>query len=113
MNLRSDYPSIMQGLDEVEELRYLLVIDKNYDDVDSDEFDVFDPSEYNFMVYATERLQDRLGKERLLSVIEKLSTDKAFTNFYAHEDDIYGVMTTLDEEMIAKTFLDMMEESLS
>ncbi len=114
MNLKEDFPRIMMGLkEEIEELRYLLVIDENYDDVDSDEFDVFDPSEFNYMVYVTEELQDVLGKERLQKVIVELENCEDFQTFYAHESDIYGIMTTLDEDGIAKSILSIMEENVS
>ncbi len=114
MNLKKQFPRIMAGIEEeIEALRFLLVIDENYDDVDSDEFDVFDPSEYNYLVYVTEVLQEVLGEERLKEVIEKLEACDDFSEFYAQENDMYGVMTDLDDEGIARSILTIMEESLS
>lgn len=114
MNLKSDFPRIMAGLKEdIEEVRLLLVIDENYDDVDSDEFDVFDPSEFNYMIYVTEILQEVLGEEGMKKAIEKLQASDDFKEFYAHESDMYGVMTTLDDAGIAKSLLSVMEETLS
>ncbi len=114
MNLKSDFPRITAGLkEEIEEVRLLLVIDENYDDVDSDEFDVFDPSEFNYMIYVTEALQEALGEERLQKAIEKLKESDDYKDFYAHESDMYGVMTTLDDAGIAKSMLSIMEETLS
>ncbi len=113
MSLRERYPKLMDGLEDIEELRHLLVIDENYDDVDSDEFDVFDPSEYNYMIYITEVLQERLGKEKIALLIERLGKCDTFEIFYAHEDDIYGVMTPLNDEAIAGVILDVIEEILS
>ena len=114
MNLKENFPLIMAGLEEeVDELRHLILVDVNYDDVDSDEFDVFDPSDYNYLVYVTERVQNVLGEERLKSAIASLQQDKNFDDFYAPEDDMYGVMTKLDEEAIAQSILGCMEKSLS
>ena len=114
MNLKENFPRIMAGLEEeVEELRHLILVDVNYDDVDSDEFDVFDPSDYNYLVYITERVQIVLGEERVQASIAKLQQDDNFDDFYAPEPDMYGVMTKLDEMAIAQRILGCMEESLS
>ncbi len=114
MNLKKDFPHIMAGLkEEVDEVRFLLVVDENYDDVDSDEFDVFDPSEYNYMIYVTEVMQEVLGEEGLTKFMEALAESRDFQDFYANERDIYGVMTTLDEEGIAQSMLSIAEEILS
>jgi hypothetical protein len=114
MNLESDFPRLLAGIDEeITDVRELVVIDVNYDDVDSDEFDVFDPSDYNFLVYVTERVQEVLGEQRLKSVLELLEKSDDFKDFYINEIDMYGVMTDLEEEEIAKKFLEAMEASLS
>ncbi len=114
MNLKKDFPQMMSKLqEEIDEVRLLLVIDENYDDVDSDEFDVFDPSEYNYMIYVTEALQEVLGEEGLTKFMEALAESGDFQDFYANDRDIYGVMTTLDEEGIAQSMLSIAEEILS
>jgi len=115
MNLQTKYPRIFTALEEeVEELRHLLVVDFNYDDVDSDEFDVFDPSDYNFLVYVTERMQHVLGQERLVKVIASLSQTGVFDDFYADQVDMFGVKTdNFSEEEIAIKILDLMESTLS
>lgn len=112
MNLKNDFPKLMKNLD-IEEVRLLLVIDENYDDVDSDEFDIFDPSEFNYMIYVTEALQEVLGKEGLKKTIEALEKCDDYQEFYAHEPDMYGVMTRLDDTGIAKSMLRIMEEVVS
>ena len=49
-HLREQYPKIFKTLaDDVTELRYLMVIDENYDDDDSDEFDGIDPEDFNLV----------------------------------------------------------------
>jgi hypothetical protein len=114
MNIKQDFPRLIAGIEEeITDVRELVVIDVNYDDVDSDEFDVFDPSDYNFLVYVTERVQKVLGEERLKSVLEKLQKSSDFKDLYINEIDMYGVMTELDEEEIAQRFLEAMEASLS
>ena len=116
MSISENYPKILAKIDEsefVDSVRDLVVVDENYDDVDSDEFDVFDPSEYNFMIYITERLQNVLGEEGLQHLIEKLEVYEDFENFYKHESDILGIMIKKGtEESISKVILDMIEEEL-
>lgn len=116
MSLKTAYPKTMEKLqnEEIDEIRKLIVVDENYDDIDSDEFDVFDPSEYNYLVYITQRLQDVLGKEKLEKLIERLDESEEFQSFYANEIDMYGVMTAMEnEEKIAQTILTKVEEILS
>ena len=112
MSLKERYPTVLDGFD-VESRRYLVVVDKNYDDVDSDEFDVFDPSEYSHIVYITERLQSKLGEKGVETLIRSLEDATEFEAFYAHEKDSYGVMSALDEEQIADVILTHAEEILS
>ena len=111
MKLKSDFPKLMKDLD-VDEVRNLLVIDENYNDVDSDEFDVFDPSEFNYMIYVTEALQEVLGEVRLSQAVKSLQESDDYKDFYVHESDMYGVMTTLDDAGIAKSLLTAMEKTL-
>ncbi len=114
MNIKSDFPKIVNGLEDKDpSVRNLLVIDENYDDVDSDEFDVFDPSEFNYMVYVTEEMQAVLGEDGLAKVVEKLKQSADYQEFYAHESDMFGIMTALDDAGIAKSMLSIMEETLS
>ena len=114
MNIQNDLPKLLAKIDEeVFDARELVVVDYNYDDIDSDEFDVFDPSEYNFMVYVPKRVRVALGEERLISVVKRLKESGDFQEFYVDDIDMYGVMTKLSEEDITKRFLTTMEDSLS
>ncbi|NOR56731.1 MAG: hypothetical protein GQ531_11075, partial [Sulfurovum sp.] len=71
MNLEKMYPNIFKDLeDDIDELRYLVVVDKNFDDVDSDEFDAIDPEDYNYLVYVTERIQDILGEVGMVELVK-------------------------------------------
>jgi len=108
--LRSTYPKIFSTLDEdVDEVRFLVVVDKNFDDVDSDEFDAIDPEDYNYLVYVTERLQERLGEKGMVSLVKGLESHKDVDLFYLSEIDLYGLQTDLDDNAIATMVLDMAE----
>ena len=108
--LRSTYPKLFAKVDdEVDELRYLLVIDKNFNDVDSDEFDAIDPEDYNYLVYVTERLQDVLGEEGMVTFIKLLEAHKDVALFYLSDVDLYGIQTDLEDEGIAKMILEIAE----
>jgi len=108
--LRSAYPKLFSKLDdEIDELRYLLVIDKNFNDVDSDEFDAIDPEDYNYLVYVTERLQEILGEEGMVTFIKVLEAHKDVALFYLSDIDLYGMQTNLDDEGIAKMILEIVE----
>ena len=110
MHVKEKYPKIFSKLDEeVDEVRFLVVVDKNFDDVDSDEFDAIDPEDYNYLVYVTERLQTVLGEESMVAFVKKLEADEAVALFYLSEVDLYGMQTGLDDEGIAKMVLDIAE----
>jgi len=110
-----EFPGIMSRIEEeVDELRYLLVIDPNeYDPEIDDEFDVFDPEDYNYLVYLTERLQQAMGAELLEKLPEILEEEKVFENFLASEEDLYGVMAAADEEEVGRRILRVIESRLS
>ncbi len=111
MKIAELYPNLIAKIDEpVEEIRDLVVVDENYDDVDSDEFDIFDPEEYNFIAYVTERVQDVIGEEGMQRLIQKLENSAVFEDFYAPEIDMYGVKSEGDETDIAKKILALIEE---
>ena len=113
MSLEKSYPKLMAKITEpVYDIRDLVVVDENYDDVDTDEFDVFEPDEYNFLIYVTERVQDVLGKEKIEQLINKLEQSDRFDNFFAAEDDMYGVKSDMDEETIAREIVTLIEEEL-
>ncbi len=114
--LEQNYPKLMELFaddDEVEEVRHLVVVDVNYDDLDDDEFDVFDPQEYNYLVYITERVQESLGEEVFKSVPRALENSKVFENFFDSEPDLYGIKYSGDEEEVAKIVLNTIEELIS
>ncbi len=116
MNLNELYPKIMSKIEDkdLDELRYLVVVDKNeYDPEIDDEFDVFEPSDYNYIIYITERLQEAVGKEFLEDLPQLLEESKTFDNLLQSEIDLYGVYSNLDDEdSVTKQFLDIIEKNL-
>ncbi len=110
MNLKTQYPKLFSKLlEEVDEVRYLVVVDKNFNDVDSDEFDAIDPEDYNYLVYITERLQDAMGEKKMIEFIKQLEAHKDVALFYLSETDLYGIQTDLEDEAIEKMVLDIVE----
>ncbi len=110
MNLKTQYPKLFSKLlEEVDEVRYLVVVDKNFNDVDSDEFDAIDPEDYNYLVYITERLQDAMGEKKMIEFIKQLEEHKDVALFYLSETDLYGIQTDLEDEAIEKMVLDIVE----
>ncbi|NPA27996.1 MAG: hypothetical protein GXN91_02970 [Epsilonproteobacteria bacterium] len=103
IDLEKDFPNIYSKVDKddfIDELRYFVVVDENYEDFDDEENDVFDPAEYNYLVYITQRAVDALGKENLEALYNSLDKDSSFENFLVAEEDLYGVKSELNEEEI-------------
>ena len=112
--LKNEYPNLFKKVPEdINELRYLLVIDENYHDEDSDELDDFNPSDYNYLLYATEIFQELLGEKGMVELVKRLNESESFEDFYPSEIDLYGIKTDLDKEGIAKTVLSTAEEIIS
>jgi len=110
LNLKIQYPQIFSKLsEEVDEVRYLVVVDKNFNDVDSDEFDAIDPEDYNYLVYITERLQDVMGEKIMVEFIKQLESHKDVALFYLSDTDLYGIQTHLEDEAIEKMVLETVE----
>jgi len=114
INLEKDYPNIANAIEEkdLDELRYFVVTDENYVDIDDEEVDVFEPENYNFLVYVTERLSNALREDGLKELIAKLYEVKEFENFLDSELDLYGVKSDLNGEEIAKKLLSLSNEIL-
>lgn len=109
--IEKSYPKLFKKLPEdITELRYILVIDENYDDDDSDEFDAIDPEDFNYLLYVTDILQEAIGESPMVELIKKLKVHKNIDEFYLSDVDLYGIQTALDEEGIAKMVLATVEE---
>ena len=113
MSLEKKYPKLLSKIDEdIDEMRYLIVVDENYDDVDTDEFDVFSPEDYSHLVYIDERVQEVIGEEKMQELISILENDKTFENFIDNEIDNYGVKSSMSEDEIAEYILQIIEDRL-
>ncbi len=114
MSLKSKYPNLLSKIDEdIDETRFLITVDINYDDEDTDEYDIFNPDEYNYLIYINERVQNALGEEKMNELISKLESLEIFENFINDEIDLYGVYSTKSEEEIEEKVLNTVEELLS
>lgn len=109
--IEKNYPKLFKTLPEdTTELRYLLVIDENYDDDDTDEFDAIDPEDFNYLLYVTDMLQEAVGEPTMIELVKKLKVHKNIEEFYLSDIDLYGIQTDLDEEGIADMVLGSLEE---
>ena len=112
--IEKNYSKLFKTLPEdTTELRYLLVIDENYDDDDSDEFDAIDPEDFNYLLYVTDLLQEAVGEANIVKLVKTLKVHKDISEFYLSEFDLYGIQTELDEEGIADMVLRSLEEILA
>lgn len=112
--IEKNYPKIFKILPEdTTELRYLLVIDENYNDDDTDVFDGIDPEDFNYLIYVTELLQEAVGEESIVEMVKGLKDHKDIEEFYLSDIDLYGIQTALDEEGIADIVLSTLEGKLS
>ena len=116
MNVSEKFPKIYEKVEDkefVEDLRDLVVVDRNYDDVDIDEVDIFDPKDYNFLVYITERVQNILGKEKMNELKDKIQNMDIVDDFIEGEEDLYGIHSPLeDEDEIGLKIVEMIEKEL-
>ena len=109
--LEENYPKFFKTLkEEVTDLRYLLVVDENYDDEDSEEHDAIDPEDFNYLVYITDLLQESIGEKNVIELIKKLKVHPNIEEFYLSEVDLYGIQTSLNDEEIRVMVLDCVEE---
>ena len=110
MQLSEQYPKLFEKFeDKALEMRHLLNIDENTLDYDSEEFE-FDVDEYNYIIYVAEPIQQVLGEEKLIELIQRLGDDKAmFETFFTSEEDLYGVKSDKSADEIAHYILQSVE----
>ncbi len=110
MSLEEKYPKLFGKLEDTDiELRHLLTVDENYEDVDSEEYE-FDYEDYNYVIYIAEPIQKALGEAKMQEFLVKLHDKETFEHFLATEEDIYGVKTVLNKEDLTALILDQVEE---
>ena len=115
MSLSETYPKLFQKIEDkefVESMFDLVSVDENYDDEDIEEDDIFDPTEYNYLLYITERLQNAIGQEKFKLLKNKIESAKFIEDFIDSEDDLYGIQSNLQPEEIAKNILSIVENEL-
>ncbi len=113
MNLKEMFPKLLSTLDDdINDLRYFIVVDENYEDIDDEELDIFDPNDYNYLIYITELTQKLIGDEVLNRLPKELEKRDIFTNFIESEIDLYGVMSELDDRGVAIEVLKVIEGML-
>lgn len=113
--LAEKFPGLLARIDEeIEELRYLAVVDVNeYDPEIDDDFDEINPEDYNYLVYLPERVVDAIGAELLERLPEIIEEEKIFENFLASEEDLFAVKDEEDrEEEVAMKILSTIEREL-
>ena len=112
--LDQKYPKTFSKLDEdIDEVRYLVVVDENVNDEDSDEFDAIDPEDYNYLVYVTDRLQALLlqeSEENMITLVKRLEGHSSIDLFYLSDIDLYGIQTDLNQAEIEMMILEIAEE---
>jgi predicted house-cleaning noncanonical NTP pyrophosphatase (MazG superfamily) len=114
VSLKDEFPKVYNNLDnEYDELRYLVAVDENYDDIDSDEFDAFNPEDYNYIVYVNDRIQEIIGESGMKKLVDILENQNIFEDFLATDIDNYGVKSDLSEDGVAKKILEIVEGMIS
>jgi len=111
--IRATYPRLAQRLpSQLFTERELVVVDENYEEEEGEETGEFEPSEYNYILYIAEPMQQILGEEGLKDLTEKITASKLFEEVLASEKDLFGLQTALDEAAIAEKVFAMIEEVL-
>ena len=102
-------PNLLKLIEEdIDESRYLVVVDPNIED-EADEADIIDPTEYNWMVFIPDRVEQALGEELFSRIPSKLSEMEIFEDFFDAERDLYGIQSDIDEERIREIVLTLLD----
>jgi len=109
--LLENYPHLMSLVDEeLDELRYFVVVDPNVEE-EADEADVFDPTEYNWIVYFPERVKEALGEEKFSRIYERLEALETVEDIMMDDEDLFGIRCAdEEEERVAVTVMSVLEE---
>ena len=106
--LLEKYPDIMKLLDDdIDEVRFLVVVDPNIED-EADEADVFDPTEYNWMIFFPDRIKEALGDEIFAKLPEMVDSLEFVEDFFADDEDLFGVWSGASEDEITEAILNIL-----
>jgi len=108
--LKSNFPNLIKLFDdeELDEIRYFVVVDPNIEE-EADEADVFDPTEYNWMIFFPERVKEYLGDEIFSTLAQELQKIEIFKDILDDDEDLYGVLCEESEERIAEEVLKVLD----
>ncbi len=108
--MKRDYPNLMKLFDdeELDERRFFVVVDINIED-EADEADVFDPTEYNWMVFFPERVKEALGDELFSKLYSELESMDIVEDILDDGDDLFGILCREDEEVIADRVMKILD----
>ena len=109
--LKRDYPNLMKLFDDedLDERRYFVVIDPNIEE-EADEADVFDPTEYNWMIFFPERVKEVLGDELFGTLFSEIESLEIIEDILDDGDDLFGVLSKSDEEQISNQVMQILDK---
>ncbi len=108
--MKQNYPNLMKLFsdDDLDERRYFVVVDPNVED-EADEADVFDPTEYNWMIFFPERVKDALGDELFSTIYSELESLDMVEDILDDGEDLFGIQCGEDEEVIADRVMKILD----
>ncbi len=109
--LKRDYPNLMKLFDDedLDERRYFVVIDPNIEE-EADEADIFDPTEYNWMIFFPERVKETLGDELFGTLFSEIESLGIIEDILDDGDDLFGVLSKSDEEQISNQVMQILDK---
>jgi len=109
--LKSNFPNLIKLFDdeELDEIRYFVVVDPNIEE-EADEADVFDPTEYNWMIFFPERVKEYIGDEIFSTLGRELQSLEIFKDILDDDEDLYGVLCEESEEKIIEEVLKVLDK---
>ena len=109
--LKKDYPNLIQLFndEDLDERRYFVVIDPNIEE-EADEADIFDPTEYNWMIFFPERVKETLGDELFGTLFSEIESLEIIEDILDDGDDLFGVLSKSDEEQISNQVMQILDK---
>lgn len=109
--MRQNYPNLIRLFDDedLDERRYFVVVDPNVEE-EADEADVFDPTEYNWMVFFPERVKGALGDELFSKLYSEIEALDIVEDILDDGDDLFGILCQKDEDEIAHRVMEILDK---